>query len=93
MSVYAKAPDSRVDFSLDWTDWLGSGETISSASWRVDPDDADGLTLDGQIDADALRGIHVSGGVRGHMYRLLCRVTTSAGRVVERGISLKVMER
>ncbi len=93
MTVFAKAPDARVDFSLDWSDWLADGETITAASWRVDPDEAGGFVLDGQIDAGAVQGIHVSGGTAGNIYRLICQITTSEGRVVERGMSIKVMER
>jgi hypothetical protein len=29
-------PDATLDFAIDWTDWLATGESIVSSDWEVD---------------------------------------------------------
>lgn len=93
MTVFAKAPGSRVDYTIDWTDWLADGEAITAATWRAAPEEEGGITLSDAIDAGPVRGIHAAGGLRGHLYHLICTATTSENRIVERALTLKVMER
>jgi hypothetical protein len=93
MAVFAKDPTSDVDYSFDWAAWLADGETIISANWSVTPDSTDGLQLHSPTEGGAQRGIHVSGGTAGQRYRLSCRIETSVGRIGERSLTLRVMER
>lgn len=93
MTVLAKSLGSRIDFSLDWRDWLSDNETLTTVTWRVDPAEPGGLTLDGTVDAGLVQGVFVRGGEPLKIYRLICTATTSEGREVERGLSIKVMER
>lgn len=90
MTVFAKDPSSRVDYSFDWSSWLLPDEAVSSAGWSAEP--AIGITLDSPVDAGSVRGIHVTGGEAGHRYRLSCCITTDAGREAERSVVIRVME-
>ena len=93
MTLYAKDPASTVDYSIDWTAWLTGGEAITSAQWAIEPAGEGAPTLSTPVDAGTRQGIHVSGGVRGHRYRLTCTAQTDAGRTGERSLTLYVTER
>lgn len=92
MTLYGKDPASTVDYSLDWSAWLASGESITGTSWFLTPSDTGAPTLGAQIEADALQGIYVSGGTPGCRYRLTCHIETDAGRTGERSLTLRIME-
>lgn len=92
MTLYAKDPDSTVDYSFDWAAWLAGGETITSTSWTVAPSDAGAPSLGAQTDAGPVQGIYVSGGQNGGRYRLTCHIETDAGRTGDRSLSLRIME-
>ncbi len=93
MAVHAKDPSATVDYSFDWAAWLTGSEQITSATWAVEPAGSDAPTLGAVVEAGTVRGVHVSGGVRGARYRLTCTIETDAGRTGERSLSLYVMER
>ena len=93
MSVYAKDPAASVDYSFDWSAWLAAGEDITSTNCTVEPTTSGAPVLGTPIEAGAVRGVMVSGGMRGQRYRISCRIETSANRTGERSLSLLVMER
>jgi len=92
MTLYAKDPASHVDYSFDWSSWLTSSETISTAAWALDPASSGAPVLGSEIGSGSVRGIYVSGGTSGHRYRLSCQITTDAGRTAERSVTLRIME-
>jgi hypothetical protein len=92
MSVFAKDPQSEVDFSLDWTDWITSGEVITSALWSIDPSDVSAPTLGASQSSGSVQSVYVSGGVPGSRYRLSCQIQTDAGRTADRSLTLRIME-
>lgn len=79
-----------VDYrSIDWNDELGTdGETISSVAWTI----PSGLTAGAQYHAAGVATTWLSGGTAGTEYVVTCRITTSAGRVLERSARLVVRE-
>lgn len=100
LPYFVKDPDAVLDYVFDWaastnssgdTDWLASGETISSHSISADT----GLTVDSSALSDSNTSVTVwlSGGTAGTMYGVRCRVTTSASRTDDRTIQVRVLER
>jgi hypothetical protein len=80
-----KDPAAILDYSLDWSDWLGS-DVISTSTWSVPA----GLTLeDSQADAQATT-IWVSGGTNGVAYACRNTVVTAAGRTNVRTLTVTV---
>lgn len=92
MAVFPHDPDSDLDYSFDWSSWLASDETISNANWSVEPSEG-APTVHGFRGVGAVQGVKVTGGAPGSRYRLACRIETDAGRIGERSLSLRVMER
>ena len=91
MRVIEKDPDATLDYGFDWSAWLASGETISTVDWTI----ATGLDEDslGEVTGSDTAKIWLSGGTAGENYSVACLITTSAGRVDERTLTIRVLER
>ena len=99
-SSYIKDPDAVLDYKFDWaastngsgsSDWLASGETISSHTITADS----GITVDSSSVTDTNTSVTVwlSGGTVNNDYEITCRVVTSDSRTDDRTITIKVQER
>lgn len=99
-SSFIKDPSAVLDFRFDWaaltngsgdSDWLVSGETISSYAVTVE----DGLTKDsdGKTDSDTSVTVWLSGGTAGRDYTVSCEITTDQGRTDERSVEVRVRNR
>ena len=87
--VKIKDPDAVLDYGLDWSNWLASGETISSSSWVVET----GLTKDSSSNTTTTTTVWLSGGTAGRTYRITNSIVTSAAREDDRSLLIKVQER
>lgn len=74
---YAKAPDEGIVVEFPWAARL-DGETISTVTYIL----PDGLTNEAEAGTTSLRTVRVGGG-DGGLYRVICKITTSAGRRLE----------
>jgi hypothetical protein len=88
-SVFIKDPQATLDYSVDWTLWLASGDYISSVVWTV----PSGLTTVTTSNTNTLATIWLSGGTVGQSYSVQCKITTAGGRIDERTISIIVRQR
>jgi len=84
-----KDPDDVLDYSRPWGKWLATGETITTSSWIVPT----GITKGSDTYDDTSATIWLSGGVAGGDYLITNRITTSAGRTVDRTFRIQVRER
>lgn len=82
-----KDPDSVLDYSIDWSQWLGS-DTIVSSSWSV----TSGIAVDSNTNGTTSTTIWVSGGTAGTTYSLQNRIITSGGRTKDVTIDVPVAE-
>ena len=92
MSYRLIDPDETLDYAVDWSDWLDTGIVISTTTWSITPT---GPTLSGQSDGSTSSRIYVSGCTLGVVYRLSCKITTSAAtaQVAERTVVLRCEQR
>lgn len=80
-------PDAGpLDYSIDFTNWLSSGDTIDSVAWSINPT---GPTLASDSESDGVATIQVDGGTLGYVYRLTATATSAAGLVDDRSIVLR----
>jgi hypothetical protein len=88
--VYAQAKSlgEVQDYTIDWSNELASGETISSDSWTV----PSGITKDSNTNTDSTTTIWLSGGTGGEEYALKNKITTNAGRDYEKTIIVPVTQ-
>lgn len=89
MTTFTKDPSAVLDYAFNWSDWLATGETISSHVITVDT----GLTKDSDSEALGVVTVWLSGGTAGTAYKVACKITTSAGRTDERTMWIKVADR
>lgn len=81
---FEHAPLAILDYGLDWSSWLVSGETITNSTWTVDT----GLTKSLEQNLAGVTSLFVSGGVVGKVYKLTNTITTSTTRSDSRTIRL-----
>lgn len=98
-----KDPDEILDYSVDWSRFLGD-DTVSAVTWYVY--DADGVK-EQLSDAEVVNGLQfVTGTISGQVatarfslgtnntrYTVVCRITTGEGLQYERSIFLRVKEK
>lgn len=87
--THTKDPNSLLDFGVDWSSWLASGETISTSEWDVPA----GLTEGASTESDGITTVWLSGGTAGTTYRVRNRVSTSASRVDDRSFFVRCADR
>jgi len=86
--AFQKDPDEVLDYSIDWSTWLGE-DTISTSEWTVPA----GITEDSDSNDTTSATIWLSGGTAGVKYSLVNEIVTAGGRTANRTISVLVVER
>ena len=89
-NVFLRDVDSVVDYTIDWSDCLASGESISSSSWTASPTS---LTVDSSSETTTTATAVVSAGSAGVVYRLTNEITTDQARTIQRSVVIRVEER
>ena len=85
---FLKDPQANLDYSVDWTSWLGS-DTIATSTWTVPT----GLTKVSDSKTTEIATVWLSGGTVGQEYTVTNHIKTAAGRDDERSIIIQVQER
>ncbi len=89
MKTFPKDSDALSDFSVDWSSWLATGETISTSEWTV----PSGLTEGATTESSGVATVWLSGGAVGTTYRVSNKISTSESRVDERSFFVRVTDR
>lgn len=88
-----KDPDAKLPFSVDWSAWLANeGDTAASVTW-ITPDGIVRETSPAPTVANGIATAWFSGGTDRTDYLITCRLTTTAGRVDDRTVTIKVRQR
>jgi hypothetical protein len=87
--------DAILTYSLDWSDWLQNGETITSNLFTVESisGDAYPLTKVSQSNTNTVCTVKISGGTAGKIYKVFDTITTSGGLTERRYFRIKVETR
>lgn len=88
-NMFIKDPNATLDFGFDWSEWLESGETISSYVLYV----GSGLTKVSDVNTSGSVIVWLSSGSAGNRYTVACQITTTSGRIDERTIKIDVKNR
>ncbi len=84
-----KDPYSILDYSLDWKDWMPSGDHISSITVTADT----GITVDSSTNTNFVATANISGGTAGTIYNIEFKIITTNGLRDSRNFRIKVVER
>lgn len=91
-----KDPNSVLDYSLDWVNWLPSGSTLSSATWNIVAisGDASPLTIDtSAVTSTTKTTANLSAGTVGNIYTVECTIVTSDSYTDKRNFRVSVKNR
>jgi hypothetical protein len=88
-----KDPDAKLDYKLDWSDWLAEtpsgADTISTSTWTV----TSGLTKESDANDDDSTTIWLSGGTAGSDYEIINSIVTDGGRQDDVALTIYVRNR
>ena len=90
MTVFTKDPDAVLDYTVDWSQWLASGDLLAASVWVVQ----EGITIASPSPtfSDTSATIWLSGGSLWKTYRVTNRITTVDGRVQDYSIAIKIAQ-
>jgi hypothetical protein len=99
-SIFDKDPQAVLDYKFDWKaltngtgseDWLAASETISSHTVTA----TTGITVDSSSLTDTSTSVTVwlSAGTDQTTYTVTCHIVTSAARMDDRSITVRVRNR
>jgi hypothetical protein len=89
MTTFLKDPNEELDYGFDWSSWLASGESIATYSLSAEA----GITLGTNSVNAGIITYWLSGGTEGETYKITCQVETNEGRIGERTMRIRVLER
>lgn len=89
MASYLLDPNDVLDFAVDWTDWLETGETITAKTVNATA----GVTVDSHSEAAGVVTVWLSGGVLNARAIVTCHVTTSNARQADQSFGVLVAQR
>jgi len=92
-----KDPQAQLVYTIDWTQWLASGQTITAADYSLQVRANDPAPLvkesSGIAPGDLKTYVELSGGQVGKVYKVTCEITTDDGAVDLRYFRVKVENR
>lgn len=83
-----KDPEARLDYEIDWSDWLSESETIVTSVWVVE-----GGVIEEEANTATSATAWVSGGIDGGMISVTNTITTNSvplSRIDERTLIIRV---
>jgi hypothetical protein len=92
----SKDPEARLTYTLDWTDWLPTGDTVSTVVWTIGArvnDPAPLVNVSSGIQTGKLTYIELSGGQVNKIYTVTAKVTTADGLIDRRAFRVRVENR
>ena len=94
LGKFLKAPVERKRYSIDYNNWLDTGETIATRAFSVTPVTTPAFVVDASANLTGNRSIafYVSGGVADETYKVVVTVNTSSGQVKEDVILYQVKD-
>lgn len=88
MKRFIQDSDSILDYTLDWSNWLVSDDTLAHAVFYPDV----GLVLVSENNTSTTASCWIAGGAAGSTYNVTCHITTDRGRQDDRTFQLYIKE-
>ena len=86
--TFVKDPHAKLDYSVDWTQWLGD-DSLASVAWTV-PLGIASLT---PSNTAKVATVWLASGTAGQAYNITNHIVTASGREDERTFTVIVRER
>lgn len=95
-SWISKDPEAQLIYSLDWSQWLPTGDSLASVvySLQVRANDPAPLIKNTEgVQSGTISYVELSGGQVGKIYTVTAEVTTTDGNIDRRNFRVKVENR
>lgn len=93
----AKDPEAKLVYTMDWSEWLSTGQTIVSVSYlensRINDTAPLVIESEGITDASTKTYAEISGGAVGKVYTVTAEITTDDGSIDRRAFKIKIENR
>jgi hypothetical protein len=86
---FVKDPAGIIDYTVRWSSWLPSGDTISSSSWTVPV----GIVKVSETHTVTDAVIFLASGTVGEIYEVTNRIVTAGSRQNDQTISILIEEK
>lgn len=94
-SWIAKDPSAQLTYSMEWNQWLATGQSLASTTYTVSTISGDAAPL--TKEASGISGtqsyVELSGGTAGELYTVTAEITTDDGATDRRAFRVKVDNR
>jgi hypothetical protein len=84
-----KDPSETLTYSLDLTDAIGEGDSVSGLAWAVSPS---GPTVTGVTPAANPAQVKIAGGTAGVTYVVTCTATLASALIIQKSVMIKVRD-
>lgn len=92
-----KDPEAKLVYSMDWSQWLATGQTVVSVNYtensRVNDTAPLVIESEGVTDAGLTTYAEISGGAVNKIYTVTAEITTDDGAVDRRNFRIKIENR
>ena len=87
-------PNSRLDYTFNWNDWLEEGELIIGHNITVSPNNHPlALSVSASSSSSGKVTAWLDNGRKNTKYSVACEITTSSGRTETESIAIAVVEK
>ena len=87
---FDKDPAAKLDYTVNWADWMAAGDTITGATWSAS---GGTVTFSGDTHTPTAATTFIEGGTVGDKITVTNRITTAQGRIDERSFIIRIKER
>ena len=91
-----KDPEARLVYSMDWSEWLAQGQTVSAVSYSHNSraNDPDPVIIHSQgVQTGIITYVELSVGSVGKIYTITAAITTDDGSLDRRSFRVKIENR
>lgn len=92
ITLYEKKPSDRLDYDVDFSRWLPSGDTIATASATVASTGTATAALDGVTWSTTVVKVWVKAGTDGETAEIEVTVTTTGGRTKKQCFKVRIRD-
>lgn len=91
-----KDPEAQLAYTFDWTEWLPTGDTVSTVNYSLQVranDPAPLIRVSQGVQTGTLTYVELSGGQVGKIYTVTAEINTADGLTDRRNFRVKVENR
>jgi hypothetical protein len=94
-SFIDKDPGAKLNYTIDWTDWMPTSGTITTSTWALQTITGDAAPLVNHATSiDTYKtSVTISGGTAGKIYKVTNTITLGTGLIDKRYFRLNVKAR